>query len=51
VLGVSLLTPLGFFAFIVLPVWLIVVGLLLSRSPATVSPAAHELSPQAAIET
>jgi hypothetical protein len=33
-LGVSLLTPLGFFAFIVLPVWLIVVGLLLSRGPA-----------------
>jgi hypothetical protein len=34
VLGVSLLTPLGFFAFIVLPVWLIVVGLLLCRRPA-----------------
>jgi hypothetical protein len=42
VLGVSLLTPLGFFAFIVLPVWLIVVGLLLSRRPATASPAANE---------
>lgn len=32
VIGVSLLTPLGFFGFILLPVWLIVVGLLLSRS-------------------
>jgi hypothetical protein len=51
VLGVSLLTPLGFFGFILLPVWLIVVGLLLSRSPATVSPAIDELAPQAAIET
>ena len=50
VLGALLLTPLGFFAFIVLPVWLIVVGVLLSRSPATVSPATHELTPQAAIE-
>jgi hypothetical protein len=51
VLGASLLTPLGFFGFILLPVWLIVVGLLLSRSPASVSPATHEASPQAAIET
>jgi hypothetical protein len=32
VIGASLLTPLGFFGFILLPVWLIVVGLLLSRS-------------------
>jgi hypothetical protein len=47
VLGVSLLTPLGFFAFIVLPVWLIVVGLLLSRNQTR---ATHELSPQAASE-
>jgi len=30
-IGASLLTPLGFFGFILLPVWLIVVGLLLSR--------------------
>lgn len=29
-MGASLLTPLGFFAFILLPVWLIVVGLWLS---------------------
>jgi hypothetical protein len=32
VIGASLLTPLGFFGFILLPVWLIVVGILLSRS-------------------
>jgi hypothetical protein len=51
VLGVSLLTPLGFFGFIVLPVWLIVVGVLLSRSPAPVSSATDGLIPQAAIET
>ena len=31
-MGASLLTPLGFFAFILLPVWLIVVGLWLFRS-------------------
>ena len=30
-IGASLLTPLGFFGFILVPVWLIVVGLLLSR--------------------
>jgi len=30
-IGVSLLTPLGFFGFMLLPLWLIVVGLLLSR--------------------
>jgi hypothetical protein len=30
-IGASLLTPLGFFGFILLPVWLIVVGLWLSR--------------------
>jgi hypothetical protein len=36
VIGAALLTPLGFFGFILLPLWLIVVGLLLSwdRSPA-----------------
>ena len=34
VLGVALLTPAGFFGFIILPVWLIVVGLLLSRGEA-----------------
>jgi hypothetical protein len=31
VIGASLLTPLGFFGFILLPLWLIVVGLWLSR--------------------
>jgi hypothetical protein len=30
-IGASLLTPLGFFGFILLPIWLIVVGLWLSR--------------------
>ena len=30
-IGASLLTPLGFFGFILVPVWLIVVGVLLSR--------------------
>jgi hypothetical protein len=39
VIGVSLLTPLGFFGFILVPVWLIVVGLMLARreQPATVA--------------
>ncbi len=32
VIGASLLTPLGFFGFILVPVWLIAVGLLLSRA-------------------
>ena len=32
VIGASLLTPLGFFGFILVPVWLIAVGLWLSRS-------------------
>ncbi|MBA2331344.1 MAG: hypothetical protein H0V94_00950 [Actinobacteria bacterium] len=32
VIGASLLTPIGFFGFILLPVWLIVVGVWLSRS-------------------
>ena len=31
-IGVSLLTPAGFFGFLLLPVWLIVVGIWLSRS-------------------
>jgi hypothetical protein len=31
VIGTSLLTPLGFFGFILVPVWLIAVGLWLSR--------------------
>jgi hypothetical protein len=31
VVGASLLTPLGFFGFVLVPVWLIVVGLWLSR--------------------
>jgi hypothetical protein len=33
VIGASLLTPLGFFGFILVPVWLIVVGFWLARSP------------------
>ena len=32
VIGASLLTPAGFFGFLLLPVWLIAMGLLLSRS-------------------
>jgi hypothetical protein len=32
VVGASLLTPAGFFGFILLPLWLIIVGLLLSRN-------------------
>ena len=39
VIGASLLTPLGFFGFILVPVWLIVVGVLLSRR-ATAAPRA-----------
>lgn len=35
VIGASLLTPLGFFGFILLPLWLVVVGLLLSRGKTT----------------
>jgi hypothetical protein len=35
VIGVSLLTPVGFFGFLLLPVWLIVVGAWLSRSTTT----------------
>lgn len=39
VIGASLLTPLGFFGFFLVPLWLIVVGLILTRSvPAPVSP-------------
>lgn len=34
-IGVSLLTPVGFFGFLLLPVWLIVVGAWLSRSTTT----------------
>ena len=37
IIGASLLTPAGFFGFLLLPVWLIVVGLSLSRG-ATTSP-------------
>jgi hypothetical protein len=32
VIGASLLTPLGFFGFFLVPLWLIVVGLILNRS-------------------
>jgi hypothetical protein len=35
VIGASLLTPLGFFGFMLIPLWLIVVGLLLFRREAT----------------
>lgn len=35
VIGASLLTPLGFFGFILVPVWLIVVGVWLSRGKNT----------------
>ncbi len=35
VIGASLITPLGFFGFVLVPVWLIVVGLLLSRPSAS----------------
>jgi hypothetical protein len=35
VIGASLLTPIGFFGFILLPLWLIVVGLWLSRGKTT----------------
>ncbi len=35
VIGGSLLTPLGFYGFILVPVWLIVVGLWLSRGKTT----------------
>lgn len=38
VIGASLLTPLGFFGFILVPIWLIVVGVWLSRGKNT-SPA------------
>jgi len=34
VIGASLLTPLGFVGFFLLPLWLIVVGVLLARRPA-----------------
>jgi hypothetical protein len=33
VIGASLLTPLGFFGFFLIPIWLIVVGVILHRSP------------------
>lgn len=51
VMGASLLTPLGFFAFILLPVWLILVGLLLTRRQTTAHTAekpSGPLSPGAA---
>ena len=46
VVGASLLTPAGFFGFILLPVWLIVVGLLLSRgkTPSAEPAASWELA-------
>jgi hypothetical protein len=44
VLGASLLTPAGFFGFILLPLWLIVVGLLLSRANNITSPEQSRVS-------
>jgi hypothetical protein len=41
VIGASLLTPLGFFGFFLVPLWLIVVGLMLTRS-ATPTPTDKE---------
>jgi len=38
VIGGSLLTPLGFFGFMLVPLWLIVVGLWLSRDKTTSPP-------------
>jgi hypothetical protein len=41
VIGASLLTPLGFFGFILIPLWLVVVGILLGRrSPDPIASAA-----------
>jgi hypothetical protein len=37
VIGASLLTPFGFFGFVLVPVWLIVVGIWLSRRAPTVA--------------
>ncbi len=37
IIGASLLTPVGFFGFILLPLWLIVVGVWLSRTRDTLS--------------
>ncbi len=45
VIGASLLTPLGFFGFMLLPLWLIVVGIWLSRAERT-SPIRSRVQPQ-----
>ena len=37
-IGASLLTPLGFFGFFLVPLWLIVVGLILTRQAAAPAP-------------
>lgn len=47
VIGASLLTPLGFFGFFLVPLWLIVVGLILGR-PRTHRPAAGADRPEPA---
>jgi hypothetical protein len=47
VIGASLLTPLGFFGFILVPVWLIVVGLMLARREQPVTAAAPIAEPAA----
>jgi hypothetical protein len=49
VVGASLLTPAGFFGFILLPLWLIAVGLLLSRGTRT-APERREAIGAAGIE-
>jgi hypothetical protein len=38
VIGASLLTPVGFFGFVLLPLWLIVVGIWLARRDAAAAP-------------
>src|SRR3954470_5252043 len=47
VIGASLLTPLGFFGFILVPVWLIVVGVWLFRAKADEPATAGVVSPAA----
>jgi hypothetical protein len=45
VIGASLLTPLGYFGFILIPLWLVVVGLLLSRTSSDAIATAPALAP------
>src|SRR3954466_11590134 len=49
VIGASLLTPLGYFGFVLIPLWLVVVGFLLSRrSPDAIATAAALATPHPA---